>query len=128
MLNIRIGSEFSTWTAYSPFSHAISRQTVFYTPSTLTISEGEQITGTLTCAPNARNNRDLDITIAWTAPDGVETKFDYKMCEILPLFLYTCYQISDENADRWSGLDASNYIGAFIVISIHGDQKLFYID
>jgi len=54
------------------------KQTVFYTPSTITISEGEKINGTLTCAPNARNNRDLDITIEYSAGGGT-TKVDYKM-------------------------------------------------
>ncbi|KIK99375.1 hypothetical protein PAXRUDRAFT_822792 [Paxillus rubicundulus Ve08.2h10] len=54
------------------------KQTVFYTPSTITISEGEKITGNLVCAPNARNNRDLDITIEYTA-GGETTKVDYKM-------------------------------------------------
>jgi len=41
------------------------KQTVFYTVDTITISEGESITGEITCAPNARNNRDLDITVAY---------------------------------------------------------------
>jgi protein arginine N-methyltransferase 1 len=54
------------------------KQTVFYTPSTVTISEGEKITGTLSCAPNARNNRDLDITIEYTSGKQT-TKVDYKM-------------------------------------------------
>ncbi|KAG8214072.1 protein arginine n-methyltransferase, partial [Butyriboletus roseoflavus] len=54
------------------------KQTVFYTPSTITISEGERINGTLTCAPNARNNRDLDITVEYTA-GGETTKVEYKM-------------------------------------------------
>lgn len=66
----------------SPHSHTASRQTVFYTPSTITISEGEKINGTLACAPNARNNRDLDITIGYTA-GGQTTKVEYKMC-VLP--------------------------------------------
>lgn len=57
------------------------RQTVFYTPDTITISSGEQITGQLTCAPNARNNRDLDITITYKAPSEKEpTTIQYKMC------------------------------------------------
>ncbi|KAI5123903.1 hypothetical protein M0805_005719 [Coniferiporia weirii] len=56
------------------------KQTVFYTPSTVTISEGDAITGKLTCAPNERNNRDLDITIEWSAPDGPAATMSYKMC------------------------------------------------
>ncbi|CAL1706877.1 unnamed protein product [Somion occarium] len=56
------------------------KQTVFYTPDTLTVSEGEQITGRLSCAPNARNPRDLDITIAYRTPhDTQETEIHYKM-------------------------------------------------
>ena len=44
------------------------------------VSEGEKITGTLKCSPNARNNRDLDITINYILPDGSdETSMDYKM-------------------------------------------------
>ncbi|KAH8119445.1 protein arginine N-methyltransferase [Phellopilus nigrolimitatus] len=54
------------------------KQTVLYTRSTITISEGEAITGTLSCAPNARNNRDLDIEIAWQAGEQGET-VHYKM-------------------------------------------------
>ena len=64
-----------------------TRQTVFYTPSTITISAGEHITGSLTCAPNAKNNRDLDITIRWKAPkedgtDAMDTEEEvrYQMC------------------------------------------------
>ncbi|VDB95927.1 unnamed protein product [Peniophora sp. CBMAI 1063] len=55
------------------------KQTVFYTPETLTINAGDEITGTLKCAPNARNNRDLDITIAYQAPRNEPTTMDYKM-------------------------------------------------
>lgn len=57
------------------------KQTVFYTPETLTVTKGEAIEGVLTCAPNARNNRDLDITIAYKL-DGAnpaEGKLEYKM-------------------------------------------------
>ncbi|EIM81271.1 protein arginine N-methyltransferase [Stereum hirsutum FP-91666 SS1] len=54
------------------------KQTVFYTPTTITISDGESIKGTLTCAPNARNNRDLDISIQYECGDQAET-IDYKM-------------------------------------------------
>ncbi|KAI1794066.1 S-adenosyl-L-methionine-dependent methyltransferase [Ganoderma leucocontextum] len=55
------------------------KQTVFYTPNTLTVSAGEKITGRLSCAPNARNNRDLDITIAYKAEGKDETEVQYKM-------------------------------------------------
>ena len=45
------------------------------------VSEGENITGTLKCAPNTRNNRDLDINIAYKVSESEEhTVIDYKMC------------------------------------------------
>nr|ODN95098.1 protein arginine N-methyltransferase 1 [Cryptococcus depauperatus CBS 7855] len=57
------------------------KQTVFYTPKTLTISQDETIQGTLSCAPNTRNNRDLDIVIDYevvgSTPD--KAKMEYKM-------------------------------------------------
>ncbi|KAL4243977.1 Protein arginine N-methyltransferase [Abortiporus biennis] len=56
------------------------KQTVFYTPETLTVSEGDTITGRLSCAPNARNPRDLDITLAYKTPkEPTETVINYKM-------------------------------------------------
>ena len=60
------------------------RQTVFYTPDTLTVSQGDHITGELTCRPNARNPRDLDITIKYEAPHEASTEIHYKMCVLLP--------------------------------------------
>ncbi|KAI8141066.1 S-adenosyl-L-methionine-dependent methyltransferase [Fennellomyces sp. T-0311] len=39
------------------------KQTVFYTPDSLTIKSGETIQGRLSCTPNQRNPRDLDIHI-----------------------------------------------------------------
>lgn len=57
------------------------RQTVFYTPDTIIVSADETITGQLTCAPNARNPRDLDITITYKAPHEEAPKtVNYKMC------------------------------------------------
>ncbi|KAI8993088.1 S-adenosyl-L-methionine-dependent methyltransferase [Trametes punicea] len=56
------------------------KQTVFYTPDTLTVSAGDTIEGRLSCAPNARNPRDLDIAIAYRVGDGPETVVQYKMC------------------------------------------------
>lgn len=40
------------------------KQTVFYLPQPLTVHAGEEIHGTISCAPNDKNIRDLDITIA----------------------------------------------------------------
>jgi len=62
---------------HSKYTHW--KQTVFYTPTTITISEGEKITGQLNCAPNARNNRDLDIVIDWQAPNDQAGTIEYKM-------------------------------------------------
>ncbi|KAG9316769.1 protein arginine N-methyltransferase [Chiua virens] len=85
------------------------KQTVFYTPSTITISEGDKITGTLACAPNARNNRDLDITVEYTA-SGEATKVDYKMC-VFPSHVMPrgtlCQYI---NTDRLSGRDRLRFV------------------
>jgi hypothetical protein len=59
---------------------------VFYTPETLTISEGEKIVGELSCAPNARNNRDLDITISYATLNSPLTRVEYKMCALVLCF------------------------------------------
>lgn len=57
------------------------RQTVFYTPETIIVSADENITGELHCAPNARNPRDLDITISYKGPsDPASQTVNYKMC------------------------------------------------
>ncbi|KAH7108011.1 S-adenosyl-L-methionine-dependent methyltransferase [Auriculariales sp. MPI-PUGE-AT-0066] len=66
------------------------KQTVFYTPETLSVSIGQEITGTLTCSPNARNNRDLDISVSYLVPESDSTpeqsgKIDYKMCVTLSM-------------------------------------------
>jgi len=55
------------------------KQTVFYTPSTLTVSEGQEITGHLGCSPNVKNNRDLDISITYQTSEEPETTVFYKM-------------------------------------------------
>jgi len=63
------------------------RQTVFYTPETLTINSRDQVRGVLSCAPNARNPRDLDIRIKYRInEDGDQTAVQYKMCV---LFLHS---------------------------------------
>lgn len=54
----------------------------------MTVNEGDKIAGRLTCAPNARNNRDLDITVAYKAPtDEEERVVSYKMCVRLSSWL-----------------------------------------
>ena len=44
------------------------KQTIFYLEDTLTICRGETISGEITCKPNQKNRRDLDI--------GIHVKFD----------------------------------------------------
>ncbi|RIB22605.1 S-adenosyl-L-methionine-dependent methyltransferase [Gigaspora rosea] len=46
---------------HSKYTHW--KQTVFYSTDSITIKSGETVNGTLTCAPNKKNNRDLDIEI-----------------------------------------------------------------
>nr|CAG8567184.1 8670_t:CDS:2 [Entrophospora candida] len=41
------------------------KQTVFYINESIIVKEGETITGSLTCSPNKKNNRDLDIEISY---------------------------------------------------------------
>lgn len=57
------------------------KQTVFYTPKTITLSAGEKVKGTLSCAPNERNNRDLDIVIDYEVDGELPSKdtVHYKM-------------------------------------------------
>jgi len=63
---------------HSPYTHW--KQTVFYTPGEpLTVSQGDKIMGSLSCAPNKRNNRDLDIAISYGVNDSPKTTFEYKM-------------------------------------------------
>ena len=80
------------------------RQTVFYTPSTITISEGQKIQGRLSCAPNTKNNRDLDITISYETDSAPHTVVEYKMCVVFPFIGATQPRLVN-SADRWSGLD-----------------------
>ena len=84
MPSIPIGSAYSL--AYVPLLQRLMlqrRQTVFYTPDTLGLQVGDQITGELSCAPNARNPRDLDISISYSVPNDVQpTTVQYKMCVI----------------------------------------------
>ncbi|KIP08415.1 hypothetical protein PHLGIDRAFT_104363 [Phlebiopsis gigantea 11061_1 CR5-6] len=73
----RVAVKFSTG-PHAKYTHW--KQTVFYTPDTLSLQVGDQITGELTCAPNARNPRDLDIALSYSAPnDEQPTTVQYKM-------------------------------------------------
>ncbi|KAJ8606133.1 hypothetical protein MRB53_041209 [Persea americana] len=61
------------------------KQTVFYLTDALTVDVGETVSGRLTCKPNERNRRDLDIGLEWQLDSQDEGrasggKADYKMC------------------------------------------------
>ncbi|XP_030826328.1 protein arginine N-methyltransferase 1 isoform X2 [Camarhynchus parvulus] len=56
----------------SPYTHW--KQTVFYMEEYLTVKSGEEIFGTITMKPNAKNNRDLDFTI--------DLDFKGQLCEL----------------------------------------------
>eukprot|EP00475_Leptophrys_vorax_P022026 TRINITY_DN29966_c0_g1_i3.p1 TRINITY_DN29966_c0_g1~~TRINITY_DN29966_c0_g1_i3.p1 ORF type:complete len:194 (-),score=10.35 TRINITY_DN29966_c0_g1_i3:76-657(-) len=49
------------------------KQTVLYLEDTLTMCEGESVTGTISVKPNERNNRDLDISVTY--------QFEGKRCK-----------------------------------------------
>ena len=84
MLNIPTGSKWPLSILTASYSHLVlsrHRQTVFYTPSTIIVSEGQKVTGHVSCSPNAKNNRDLDIAISYqTGNDAKDTHIQYKMC------------------------------------------------
>lgn len=54
------------------------KQTIFYLTDVLTICEGEAITGEISCKPNSRNNRDLDIGVRVTF-NGRHSRLDKHM-------------------------------------------------
>ncbi|KAJ2547906.1 Nuclear SAM-dependent mono-and asymmetric methyltransferase [Coemansia sp. RSA 1933] len=59
------------------------KQTVFYTQNTLTVCKGDVIKGNITCAPNASNPRDLDISINYAMTgkvDSAEESLNFRMC------------------------------------------------
>jgi len=58
------------------------KQTVFYTPGTLTIKAGERVEGWIECKPNEKNPRDLDIVFDWAFSGALgsnSTRMEYKM-------------------------------------------------
>lgn len=60
-----------------------TRQTVFYLGDAVAVDEGDEITGVISVAPNARNPRDLDIVIdlkaQGEAAQGYAEKREYRM-------------------------------------------------
>ena len=72
---------------------------MFYTIDPISVLTGDYIEGTLSCVPNARNNRDLDIVIDYqldaSGTDGGEgrrskDRIEYKMCVFGSLSLFLC--------------------------------------
>lgn len=66
---------------YAQYTHW--KQTVFYLRDALTIKNGEQIEGVLTCKPNEKNPRDLNIDISYDFKGefmNSKDKLEYKMC------------------------------------------------
>ena len=53
------------------------KQTIMYLQKTLTICQGERVRGSLKCAPNSNNNRDLDIDL-YVKFDGKFSQLDTK--------------------------------------------------
>ena len=58
----------------SPFAHYTHwKQTLFYLIDTITVCKGETINGKISCKPNEKNNRDLDIQLNLSV-DAMHTK------------------------------------------------------
>lgn len=65
----------------SPFSkYTHWKQTIFYLKDRISICAGEEITGTITCRPNRKNARDLDISFDITF-HGMHTTISNKHVE-----------------------------------------------
>jgi len=59
------------------------KQTVFYLNDVVAVDVGDAIQGSISVAPNQKNNRDLDIAIEYSvtgsASDGAKQRIEYKM-------------------------------------------------
>ena len=58
------------------------KQTIFYLPENLVVCDGEKISGDITCKPNRKNRRDLDIGISISAKGRHNTSsfsVDYRL-------------------------------------------------
>ena len=109
-LEVRLLLDCHAWSEALTYG-SCQRQTVFYTPSTVTISEGQKIRGRLACAPNTKNNRDLDITISYETEEAGKMVVEYKMCVVFPSFCAAFRRLVNF-ADRWLGVD---YIFMFML-------------
>jgi hypothetical protein len=74
---------------------------------TITISAGESINGVISCSPNARNPRDLDIAIEYEVKGAHPSKGEVKYKMYVHPFFHFCTKISAFGAaDFWfKGLD-----------------------
>ncbi|KAJ7495052.1 S-adenosyl-L-methionine-dependent methyltransferase [Mycena latifolia] len=61
---------------YSKYTHW--KQTIFYTPSALVLSEDQKLTGSFSCVPNEENNHDLDIAISHEIDGASPGRAEYK--------------------------------------------------
>ena len=100
-----------------------SRQTVFYTPDTLTVYQGRPVTGRLSCAPNARNPRDLDIIVTYQLNEESEVEVHYKMCVCLSDLPRSHHHVCGTNADRLSGLNLLHCPGLDLACIIDDDYS-----
>jgi protein arginine N-methyltransferase 1 len=64
----------------SPFcQYTHWKQTIFYLPETIAICSGEIIEGDITCKPNKKNHRDLDIGITYKVNGKHHTNYNKHM-------------------------------------------------
>lgn len=92
---------------------------MFYTPNTITISEGDTISGRLSCAPNQRNNRDLDITISYQSVNNQETTtMSYKMYVFFPFLssLLVFLEALSIEIREWMRIKADRFAGQVLIV------------
>ncbi|KAL3802326.1 hypothetical protein HJC23_007151 [Cyclotella cryptica] len=65
-----LGFSTSPWSTYTHW-----KQTIFYMTEAIYVQEGEELVGTVTCKPNQRNERDLNISISYKF-EGQHSKYD----------------------------------------------------
>jgi protein arginine N-methyltransferase 1 len=58
------------------------KQTIFYLPDSLVVCKGETLEGEISCVPNKKNNRDLDIGLSLSFHGkhaSIEKQIDYRL-------------------------------------------------
>lgn len=93
------------------------------------MSEEQQIKGRLSCAPNARNPRDLDIIIAYQSEGEPEAEIHYKMCVFPSSSIFVAQILHQWNADRLSGPNSYTIPNLYrlcinLAVSVHAMQVL----